>query len=80
MEYNNEHYNLSRNGNVSTSNNSVVSAFTSPAVKPTNDKVCSLFSTINEKIKYSYLSKTKSRAVGRAIDLTKSQTYDLVKT
>ena len=52
MEYNNEHNNLLRNGNSSTSNNSSVSTLTSPSVKSKNDEGCSLFSPIHENIQY----------------------------
>ena len=40
------------NGSISTSNNSEVSALTLYYVASTNDKGCSLFSPIHEKIKY----------------------------
>ena len=52
MEYNNEHYNLLINGYISALNNSSVSTFTLASITSTNDKLCSLFSPINEKIKY----------------------------
>ena len=72
MEYNNEHHNLQINGNISTSNNSSVSILNSTYFTSTDDKGCSLFIPIHEKIKYSYLSKTQSRAVRRAIGVMKS--------
>ena len=52
MEYNNEHHKLLINGNISSSNNSSVSAFNSPSFTSTSDKWCSLFSLIHEKINY----------------------------
>ena len=73
VKYNNEHHNLHINGNISTSNKSSVSTLTAPSVSSTNDEGCSLFSTLHEKIKYSDLSKTQSRAVRYASDVMKSQ-------
>ena len=45
---------------------------TSPSVTSTNDEGCSQFSPIHENIKYSDLSKTKSRSVRRSSDVMKS--------
>ena len=73
MEYNNEHRNLHTNGNISTSNSSSVSKFTSPSITSTNDKRCSLFIPIHKKIKYSDLSKSQSISARRASDVMKSQ-------
>ena len=79
MEYNNEHYNLHRNGNISTPNNSLVSTLTSPSVTSTNNKECSLFSPIHEKIKYSDLYKNQSRAVRYASGVMNTQIKLLAK-
>ena len=54
MKYNNEHHNLKRKVNISTSNNSSVSTLTSTYVISTNDKGCSLLFPIHDKIKYYY--------------------------
>ena len=45
----------------------------SPSATSTNYKGCSLFITIQNKTKYSDLSKTQSRAVRRASDVIKLQ-------
>ena len=39
-EYNNEHHNIQRNSNISTSNNSSVSTLTLPSATSTNDEGC----------------------------------------
>ena len=70
MEYNNEHYKLHSNGN-SSKFNSLVSTLTSPYVTLKNAKWRSLLSSIHENIKYSYWSKTRSRAVRTASDAMK---------
>ena len=67
MEYNNEYH------KISTSNNSSVSTLTSPSVISNNDEGCSLFSPIQKKIEYSYVSKTQSRTVRIAIDVVSPQ-------
>ena len=79
MEYNNVHHNLQSNVEISTSNNSSVSTLTSPSVISTNDEGCSLFSTIHDKIKYLYLSKTQSIDVSSASAIIKSQIKLLAK-
>ena len=66
MEYNNKHNNLLINGNITTSNDSLVSTLILPSIKSINDEKCSLFSTIHDNIHYSDLSKIQSRAVMRA--------------
>ena len=73
IEYNNKINNLLRNGNVLTSNKSSFSTLTSPSVTSTNEKLYSLLSPIHEKIKYSDLFKTQSRAVRHAGDVMKPQ-------
>ena len=58
MEYNNATVRAWEYGNISTSNNISVSTLNSPSVTSTNDEGFSLFIPINEKIQYSYYSKT----------------------
>ena len=72
MEYNNEHHKLQSNDNISISNNSSVSTLTSHYVTSTNKEGYSLFIPIHKKIKYSDLSRTKSRAVSSASYVMKS--------
>ena len=73
MEYNNDFHSALMNGNMSTSNNSPVSALTPVSVTSRNDKVFSLQNPIHENIKYSHLSKTQERAVHCATDVIKTQ-------
>ena len=54
MEYNNEYHNTQRKVNISTSNNSSVSTFTSTSVTSKNDKGCLLFRLIHNNNKYYY--------------------------
>ena len=74
IEYNNEHHNFQRNGNISTSYNSSVSTLTSTSVTLKNDKGCSLLITKYENTKFSYLSKTRPITIRSASGIIKSQT------
>ena len=55
----------------------MVSTLTSASVTSTNDKGCSLFSPIHEKIKYSVLFKTQSISARCASGLMKLQIKSL---
>ena len=57
------------NGKMSTSNNSSISALTSPYVTSTNGEVCSLKSPIHNNIKYPEFSKGQVLSIRRASDV-----------
>ena len=79
MEFNNAYHPPLMDVKMARSNSSSVSTLTSTSVTSKNDEVFSLQNPIHDQINYSYLSKSQSRYVCRAIDVMKTQVKLLVR-